>query len=75
MVIFEGMRLTLAGICFGIISAFGLMRIIEGFLFGVQVHDLVVFVAGPAFLSVVAVVAVWFPALQGSRITPIEALR
>ena len=75
MVIFEGMRLTLAGICFGIISAFGLTRIIEGFLFGVQVHDWVVFMAVPAFLGVVAVVAVRFPALQASRITPIEALR
>jgi putative ABC transport system permease protein len=75
MIVFQGTRLTLIGICIGIISAFGLARIIAGFLFGVQVHDWVVFVTVPAFLSAVAAAAVWFPARRACRINPIEALR
>lgn len=75
MVMLQGIRLALSGICIGITSAFPLSRIIAAFLFGVQVHDRIVFVAVPAFLSVVALAAVWLPALQASRISPIEALR
>jgi ABC-type antimicrobial peptide transport system permease subunit len=75
MVVFQGMRLALTGIGLGLIGAFGLTRLIAGFVFGVQVHDPLVFLAIPVLLSAVAFAAVWLPARDASRIDPIEALR
>lgn len=75
MVIFQGMRLALTGIGIGMLGALALTRVIAGFLFGVQAHDRMVFIAIPVFLTAVALAAVWFPARQAARTNPIEALR
>jgi ABC-type antimicrobial peptide transport system permease subunit len=75
MVMFQGIRLALIGIGFGILGSLVLTRVIAGFLFGVQVYDRVVFIAIPVFLTAVAIAAVWFPSRQAARINPIEALR
>ena len=75
MFMFQGIRLALIGIGFGILGSLVLTRVIAGFLFGVQVYDRVVFIAIPVFLTAVAIAAVWFPSRQAARINPIEALR
>jgi predicted permease len=75
MVVFQGMRLTLAGVVIGIVAAFGLTRFIASFLFGVDVWDPLVFVSVPLVLSSVALLAVWLPARRASRVNPIDALR
>ena len=75
MVVFQGMRLALAGVVIGVASAFGLARLISTFLFGVTARDPVVFVAVPLLLSAVALLAVWLPARRASRVDPLVALR
>ena len=75
MVVFQGMRLTLAGVVIGVAAAFGLTRFIASFLFGVETWDPLVFVTVPVVLSVVALFAVWLPARRASRVDPIDALR
>jgi ABC-type antimicrobial peptide transport system permease subunit len=75
MVVFQGMRLTLAGVVIGIAAAFGLTRFIASFLFGVDAWDPFVFVSVPLVLSLVALLAVWLPARRASRVNPIDALR
>lgn len=75
MVVFQGMRLTLAGVVIGIAAAFGLTRFIASFLFGVDAWDPLVFVSVPLVLSLVALLAVWLPARRASRVNPIDALR
>lgn len=75
MVVFQGMRLALAGVVIGIAAAFGLARFIESFLFGVKAHDPMVFILVPVVLSAVALLAVWLPAARASRVKPAEALR
>jgi putative ABC transport system permease protein len=75
MVIVQGMSLAVAGVVIGTAFAFGLARLIESLLFGVTARDPIVFVAVPAVLSAVALVAVWLPALRATRIDPIDALR
>ncbi len=75
MVVFQGMRLALAGVIIGVGSAFALTRIISSFLFGVQPRDPLVFSGIPLLLSFVALLAVWLPARRASRIDPIVALR
>jgi putative ABC transport system permease protein len=59
----------------GICASFALTRLIASFLFGVKSWDPVVFVAVPAILSAVALLAVWLPAARASRLNPIAALR
>jgi putative ABC transport system permease protein len=75
MVIVQGMSLAGAGIAIGLAAAFGLSRLIETLLFGVTARDPLVFIAVPAILAVVALVAVWLPAVRATHIDPIDALR
>ena len=75
MVIVQGMSLAVAGVVVGMVSAFVLSRLMESLLFGVTARDPIVFVAVPAVLTAVALLAVWLPALRATRIDPIDALR
>jgi putative ABC transport system permease protein len=75
MVVRQGMVLAIVGVAIGIAGAFGLARFISTFLFGVGKWDPLVFVAVPAVLTVVALLAVWFPARRASQVDPIVALR
>jgi ABC-type antimicrobial peptide transport system permease subunit len=75
MVIVQGMSLAVAGVAIGLVAAVALSRLIESLLFGVTARDPGVFVAVPAVLTAVALLAVWLPALRATRINPIDALR
>lgn len=75
MVVWQGMRLALAGVVVGIAAAFGLTRLIASFLFGIKPWDPAVFVAVPIVLAAVALLAVWLPAARASKVDPMQALR
>jgi ABC-type lipoprotein release transport system permease subunit len=59
----------------GIAAAFGVMRLITSFLFGVNSWDPIVFVSVPLILFAVALLAAWLPATRASKVDPSEALR
>ena len=75
MVVFQGMRLAIAGVLIGVAAAFGLARFISTFLFGVTTRDPLVFAGVPLLLTAVALLAVWLPARRASQVDPIIALR
>jgi putative ABC transport system permease protein len=75
MVVFQGLKLALAGVVVGLGASFGLTRLVASLLFGVKALDPIVFSLVPVGLIVVALVAVWLPALRASRVDPIQALR
>jgi predicted permease len=75
LVVWHGMRLTLAGMVVGIGASFGLTRLIASFLFGVKTWDPTAFIAVPVVLSAVALLAVWLPAMRAARVEPMQALR
>ncbi len=75
LVLFQGMRLALAGVIIGIASALGLTRVMATFLFGVKERDLAVFIAVPVILSAVSFIAVWLPARRAAQVDPAIALR
>jgi predicted permease len=75
LVVWHGMRLTIAGVVLGIAASFGLTRLIASFLFGVKSWDPTVFITVPLILAAVALFAVWLPATRAARLDPMQALR
>ena len=75
MVVFQGMRLALAGAAIGIGAALGLTRLIATLLFGVKDKDPAVFISVAILLGLVSLLAVWVPARRATRIDPVIALR
>lgn len=75
MVVRQGMGLAIAGAIVGLASAWALVRLLSSLLFGVGVHDPVVFLAAPLLLITVALAALHGPAARASRVDPIESVR
>jgi putative ABC transport system permease protein len=74
-VLWQGFRLVLAGLVIGVAAAFGLTRLAESLLFGVKALDPAAFLVAPTILCLVALAAVWLPAVRASKADPIQALR
>jgi putative ABC transport system permease protein len=75
LVVMQGLRLALTGVAIGLAAAFGLMRLLAGFLYGVKPRDPLVFAFVPLILMGVALAAVWLPAVRATRVDPVRALR
>jgi putative ABC transport system permease protein len=75
LIIRQGMRLVLIGLCLGGFGAVALTRVISTLLFGVGTKDPVTFVAVATLLSMVALVACYIPARRATRVDPLLALR
>ena len=75
LVMFEGMKVTLAGVLLGLGGAFALTRLMSGLLFEVSAADPAVYTAIAALLAVTAMVAVCLPARRATRVDPVLALR
>jgi predicted permease len=74
-VIGQGVRLVGIGLAVGLVTAAGAARVIATQLYGVGAHDPAVFLAVPAVLLGVAVLASSLPARRASRVDPQIALR
>jgi predicted permease len=75
MVLGRAVGLIGVGVMLGLAGAFGVTRVIERFLFGVEALDWVTFVTVPVFLLGVGVLASYVPARRATRVDPMVALR
>ncbi|HUK89405.1 MAG TPA: ABC transporter permease, partial [Blastocatellia bacterium] len=75
MIVKYGMGLTVIGMGAGVLAAIGLTRLMTTILFSVSATDPLTFVAVPAVLALVSLVACCIPAIRASRVDPIVALR
>jgi putative ABC transport system permease protein len=75
MILGGGARLVATGTAAGIAGALALSGLLKGLLFGVGPRDVTTYVAVPALLGVVALVAAYIPARRAARLEPLAALR
>jgi putative ABC transport system permease protein len=75
MVLRDGLRIGALGTIIGMAAAAAVSRLLSGLLFGVSPYDPLTFVALPAGLLMVAVLASWIPARRALAVEPITALR
>src|ERR1041384_740420 len=89
LIIWQGMKLVIAGLIVGTALGYGISRLLasEYFdrsawqrqladqLYGVKANDPLTFVLIASLLTVVALIACWLPARKASRVDPLAALR
>lgn len=75
LVMGQGLTLTLIGVAAGLISAYGLTRLMASLLYGVTATDYLTFVSVPAVLIAVGVAASYVPARRATKVNPTIALR
>jgi putative ABC transport system permease protein len=75
LVLGDGAQLTALGVGIGILGAVALSGAMRSLLFGVGAYDPVTFAGVAALLTLVALLACWFPARRAARVDPTEALR
>jgi ABC-type antimicrobial peptide transport system permease subunit len=70
-----GLRIALAGVGVGFAAAFAAVQLVKSLLFGITPYDPLTSLVAPLSLIIVAAIACLFPALRGSRVDPMVALR
>jgi predicted lysophospholipase L1 biosynthesis ABC-type transport system permease subunit len=75
MLVGQGMRPVLAGTALGVAGALVLSRVLRRLLYEVGATDAATFVAVPALLAAVALLACHLPARRATRADPMAALR
>ncbi|HEY6386431.1 MAG TPA: ABC transporter permease [Candidatus Acidoferrum sp.] len=75
VIVWNGMRLTLLGLCIGVVAAAVATRWMSSVLFNVKPTDPLTFVAVGVLLGTVAFLASYLPARRAMRFDPMVALR
>ncbi len=75
MVLSQGVRIAGVGLVLGVAAAIWVTRFMSSLLFAVETTDLLTFIAVPALLLGVALLACFIPARRATRVDPMVALR
>jgi putative ABC transport system permease protein len=75
MILGHGMKLALIGVGIGLLAAFGLTRLMETMLFGVEPTDVPTFSLISLLLISVAALACYIPGRRATKVEPTISLR
>jgi predicted permease len=71
----QGLAIVALGAVIGILAALGLTRAMASFLYGVNAHDPLTYLAVTLLISAVTLLACYIPARRATKVDPMEALR
>jgi putative ABC transport system permease protein len=75
MVVLQGLRLVVAGVALGVVTAFLTARFLTTLLFGVSATDLRTMASVPVALVAIAAIACLVPGRRAAKLDPAEILR
>jgi putative ABC transport system permease protein len=75
LVVSEGMKVALIGICAGLLGALAVGKAVSSLVYGIAVHDPSTFSGVAVVLMVIALAACFLPARRAARVDPMVALR
>jgi putative ABC transport system permease protein len=75
LIIWQGARLAIVGVLFGLLGALALTRLMTTMIYGVSSEDPLTFFVVALSLPLVALAACYLPARRAMRIDPVVALR
>jgi len=75
LILGQGIKLTLSGVCLGLLTAWSVTRLLTKLLYSVSATDPVIFGSVALLLIAVALVACYLPARRATKVDPLVALR
>lgn len=75
LVMSEGARLVVAGLCLGLVLSAGVSQMLSAWVYGVRAFEPVVFVTTALLLTAVMLLACYVPARRATAVQPMSALR
>ena len=75
MVLWEGLKLVLTGLVFGVAAALMLTRLLAGLVYGIGMRDPLIFIVVNLVMLCVALLACYVPARRAARVDPLVSLR
>jgi putative ABC transport system permease protein len=75
LIVFQGVRMTAAGLLVGTLIAVALCQLLASFLYGVDPADPGTLASAALILLTVSIAASGLPALRAARMSPVKALR
>ena len=75
MIIRQALRLAVAGVVVGLVTAYATTRVMKSYLFHTSATDPVAFIGVSVLFIVVAIGAAFAPALRAARVDPLRAVR
>jgi ABC-type antimicrobial peptide transport system permease subunit len=75
MIVEQGLKITTAGIIFGLMLSYAATRVLSSYLMAVKTDFSIAMASVVILVLCISIVACWIPGARAGRLNPVEALR